>query len=213
MTGWLSMLRQPEGLRPEAVEKGWAAIDRNAGALTGLVEDLLDVSRIALGKIRLADAQVDLTEVIRDSIRAIEPAFAEKKVSLSTRIPPEPCEVRGDVARLRQVTANLLSNAVKLTATGGHVSVRVTCDDTGVVVTVDDSGIGIHPDFLPHVFERFRQGGTDSNSGLGLGLAIVKNLVELHGGTVAASSEGIGRGSRFTITLPRLGRVAVTAPE
>ena len=204
MTGWLSMLRRPEQMRPEAVEKAWVAIDRNAGALTGLVEDLLDVSRIALGRIRLADGQVDLTEVVRDSIRAIEPAFAEKSVSLSTELAADPCDVRGDVGRLRQVIANLLSNAVKFTATGGQVSVRMTCDDTRVVVTVDDSGIGIHPDFLPHVFERFRQGGADPNGGLGLGLAIVKNLVELHGGTVAAASEGIGRGSRFTITLPRL---------
>jgi signal transduction histidine kinase len=204
MTGWLSMLRRSEQMRPEAVEKAWVAIDRNAGALTGLVEDLLDVSRIALGRIRLADGQVDLNEVVRDSVRAIEPAFAEKKVSLSTELPADPCDVRGDVGRLRQVTANLLSNAVKFTATGGHVSVRVTCDDTRVIVTVEDSGIGIHPDFLPHVFERFRQGGTDPNGGLGLGLAIVKNLVELHGGTVAAASEGIGRGSQFTITLPRL---------
>ena len=203
IVGWLSMLRRPEVMSSAGVPKAWTAIDRNTTALIELVEDLLDVSRIATGKIRLADTDVDVNEVVRDSARAFEPKFLEKDVSLSVELHPEPCPVRGDMARLRQVTSNLLSNAVKFTSSGGRVHVGVTCQEDQIVLVVRDSGIGIHPDFLPHVFERFRQGGADSSSGLGLGLAIVKNLVELHGGTVAAASDGIGHGARFTITLPR----------
>ncbi len=203
ITGWLSMLRRPEVMSSTGLPKAWTAIDRSAAALTDLVEDLLDVSRIATGKIRLADTDVDLNEIVRDSARTIEPKFMEKDVALSVDLHPQPCGVRGDPARLRQVTSNLLSNAVKFTASGGRVHVSVSCEETGIVLVVQDTGIGIHPDFLPHVFERFRQGGSDSAAGLGLGLAIVKNLVELHGGTVLAASDGIGRGARFTVTLPR----------
>jgi signal transduction histidine kinase len=203
MVGWLSMLRRPEVMTSAGVPKAWAAIDRNAEALIELVEDLLDISRIATSKIRLAQADLDLNEVARDSARTIEPKFLEKNVALSVLLESEPCHVRGDVARLRQVTSNLLANAVKFTASGGRVELSVACHDAVVVLTVSDTGIGIHPDFLPHVFERFRQGDSASATGLGLGLAIVKNLVELHGGTVLAESEGIGRGAKFTLTLPR----------
>jgi signal transduction histidine kinase len=187
--------------------KAWAAIDRNTEALTGLIEDLLDVSRIATGKIRLAETDVDVREVVRDSVRTIEPRFEEKHVGLSVDICRQPCKVRGDVARLRQVAMNLLSNAVRFTASGGQVEVSVTCNETAIALVVSDNGIGIHPDFLPHVFERFRQGRADT-TGLGLGLAIVKNLVELHGGTVVAASDGVGRGARFTVTLPRTASAA-----
>lgn len=202
LVGWLSMLRRPDVMSAAGLPKAWAAIDRNTEALTGLVEDLLDVSRIATGKIRLADADVDLNEVVRDSIRTIEPKFVEKAVALSLTLAPQPCLIRGDVARLRQVVGNLLANAVKFTASEGSVNVRVACDQTTASLTISDTGIGIHPSFLPHVFERFRQADTVATSGLGLGLAIVKNLVELHKGTVVAASEGIGRGAQFTVTLP-----------
>jgi signal transduction histidine kinase len=202
--GWLSMLRRPEVMTPAGVPKAWTAIDRNIRALAELIEDLLDVSRIATGKLRLAETEVDLNEVARDSVRAIEPLYVEKNVSLSTHFLPERCMVRGDVGRLRQITGNLLSNAVKFTASGGSVRLAVTCDSAVATLTITDTGIGIHPDFLPHVFERFRQGSTESTTGLGLGLAIVKNLAELHGGSVVAASEGIGRGSVFTVTLPRI---------
>jgi signal transduction histidine kinase len=203
IVGWLSMLRRPEVMSPAGAPKAWAAIDRNAEALTELVEDLLDVSRIATGKVRLADSDVDVNEVVRESIRTIEPKFLEKGVSLSVDVPEPRCVVRGDVARLRQVASNLLSNAVKFTASGGRVTVSMTCRPDGVALVVTDTGIGIHPDFLPHVFERFRQEAANSTTGLGLGLAIVKNLVELHGGSVTAASDGIGRGSQFTVILPR----------
>jgi signal transduction histidine kinase len=185
------------------IPKAWAAIDRNTTALNELIEDLLDVSRIATGKIRLGDVYMDLKEVVRDSVRAVEPKFLEKDVSLVVDLHPEPCGVRGDPARLRQVTSNLLSNAVKFTGAGGRVHVAVTCEDRAVLLVVTDTGIGIHPDFLPHVFEQFRQAEADATTGLGLGLAIVKNLVEQHGGSVAAVSDGIGRGARFTVRLPR----------
>jgi signal transduction histidine kinase len=203
IVGWLSMLRRPEVMTPAGTPKAWAAIDRNTKGLAELIEDLLDVSRIATGKIRLVETEVDLNEVARDSVRAIEPQFVEKDVSLSLTVYPHPCIVRGDVGRLRQVAGNLLSNAVKFTSKGGQVGITVTCDDIVATMAVSDSGIGIHPDFLPHVFERFRQGNAESSTGLGLGLAIVRSLVELHGGTVLAASDGIGRGSRFTVTLPR----------
>jgi signal transduction histidine kinase len=203
IVGWLSMLRRPEVMSPAGTPKAWAAIDRNSRALTELIEDLLDVSRIATGKIRLAEADIDLNDVVRDSVRTVDPKFIEKGVELSAHLDAQPCAVRGDVARLRQVAGNLLANAVKFTATGGRVEVTVECRETTVVLVVADTGIGIHPDFLPYVFEQFRQGDIASTSGLGLGLAIVKNLVQLHGGTVLAASDGIGRGSRFTVTLPR----------
>lgn len=202
IVGWLSMLRRPEVMSAAGLPKAWAAIDRNTEALTGLIEDLLDVSRIATGKIRLAEADVDVNQVVRDSVRTIELKFEEKQVGLSVDLCPEPCRVRGDAARLRQVVVNLLSNAVKFTAAGGHVRVAVTCHDSSAVLAVSDNGIGIHPDFLPHVFQPFRQGESTATTGLGLGLGIVKNLIELHGGTVAAESAGVGGGSRFTVTLP-----------
>jgi signal transduction histidine kinase len=204
--GWLSMLRRPEVMTPAGVPKAWMAIDRNIKGLAELIEDLLDVSRIATGKLRLAETHVDLNETARDAVRAMEPLFGDKGVSLRVELSPGRCEVRGDVGRIRQVVSNLLSNAVRFTASGGLVSVAVTCDDQTATLTVSDTGIGIHPDFLPHVFERFRQEKSESTSGLGLGLAIVKNLVELHGGTVTAASDGIGRGSQFRLTLPRTAR-------
>jgi len=202
IVGWLSMLRRPEVMSSTGLPKTWAAIDRNTESLTGLIEDLLDVSRIATGKIRLAEAEVDVNQVVRDSVRTIELKFEEKQLALSVDLCPEPCRVRGDAARLRQVVVNLLSNAVKFTAAGGHVRVAVTCIEKSAVLVVTDDAIGIHPDFLPHVFQPFRQGESNATTGLGLGLGIVKNLVELHGGSVAAESAGVGCGSRFTVTLP-----------
>jgi signal transduction histidine kinase len=203
IVGWLSMLRRPEVMSAAGLPKAWAAIDRNTEALTGLIEDLLDLSRIATGKIRLPEDGVDVNQVVRDSVRTIELKFEEKQVGLSVDLCLEPCRVRGDAARLRQVVVNLLSNSVKFTAAGGHVRVAVTCHDQSAVMVVRDNGIGIHPDFLPDVFQPFRQGESHATTGLGLGLGIVNNLVELHGGSVAAESPGVGGGSRFTVTLPR----------
>jgi signal transduction histidine kinase len=202
IVGWLSMLRRPEVMSATGLPKAWASIDRNTEALTGLIEDLLDLSRIATGKVRLAEGEVDVNQIVRDSVRTIELKFEEKHIGLSVDLCPAPCSVRGDAARLRQVVVNLLSNAVKFTAAGGHVRLAVTCDQGSAVVVVSDNGIGIHPDFLPHIFQPFRQGEPNATTGLGLGLGIVKNLIELHGGTVAAESAGIGCGSRFTVTLP-----------
>jgi signal transduction histidine kinase len=203
IVGWLSMLRRPEVMSEAGLPKAWGAIDRNTEALTGLIEDLLDLSRIATGKIRLAEGEVDINDVVRESVRTIELKFEEKHVGLSVDLCSASCRVRGDAARLRQVMVNLLSNAVKFTAAGGHVRVAVTRTDSAAVVVVTDNGIGIHPDFLPHVFQPFRQAESNAMTGLGLGLGIVKNLVELHGGAVTAESPGVGCGSRFTFTLPR----------
>ncbi len=202
IVGWLSMLRRPEVMSSAGLPKAWAAIDRNTEALTGLIEDLLDLSRIATGKIRLAEDAVDVNDVARDSVRTMELKFGEKQIALALELCSEACPVRGDPARLRQIVVNLLSNAVKFTAAGGQVRVAVARTDSSAAVIVTDNGIGIHPDFLPHVFEPFRQDESNVTGGLGLGLGIVKNLVELHGGTVTAESAGVGRGSRFTVTLP-----------
>jgi signal transduction histidine kinase len=201
--GWLSMLRRPEVMTPGATPKAWAAVDRNVNALAALIEDLLDVSRIATGKFHLIESEVDLNDIARDSARSVEPLFVEKGVMLSVDFSPRPCTLRGDGGRLRQVARNLLSNAVKFTPAGGQVDISVKCEDAAAILVVADTGIGIDPEFLPHVFERFRQGNAESRTGLGLGLAIVKDLVELHGGTVSATSAGTGRGSQFTATLPR----------
>lgn len=201
--GWLSMLRRPEVMTSEGTPKAWAAVDRNTNALAALIEDLLDVSRIATGKFHLVESDVDLNEVARDSARTVEPLFVDKGVVLSVDFSPRPCTLRGDGGRLRQIAGNLLSNAVKFTPTGGQVGISVKCEHTVAILTVSDTGIGIHPDFLPHIFERFRQGSAESRMGLGLGLAIVKDLIELHGGTVTASSGGVGGGAQFTATIPR----------
>jgi signal transduction histidine kinase len=203
IVGWLSMLRRPDVMSAAGLPKAWAAIDRNTEALTGLIEDLLDLSRIATGKIRLAEGEVDINDVVRDTVRAMELKFEEKHVGLSIDLCSQPCRVRGDAARLRQVFVNLLSNAVKFTAAGGQVRIAVTCDQGSAEVVVSDNGIGIHPDFLPHIFQPFRQAESNATTGLGLGLGIVKNLIELHGGSVMAESAGVGCGSRFTVTLPR----------
>ena len=206
--GWLSMLRRPEVMTPAGAPKAWAAIDRNTKRLAELIEDLLDVSRIATGKFRLAETDVDLNEVARDSVRTIEPLFVEKDVCVvgrrSSRSRAQSAATSAACARSRATCSRMPSSSPPAAVRSES---RVTCDDTRATLTVSDTGIGIHPDFLPHVFERFRQGDAESRTGLGLGLAIVKNLVELHGGTVVASSGGIGRGSQFTVTLPRDARL------
>ncbi len=204
MLGWSKLLRAgalAEDKRGHALE----VIERNAAAQSQLVADLLDVSRIISGKIRLNLAQVDPAGVLEMVIEGVRPAAEGKRVQIQTAVAPDVGTLRGDPDRLQQVFWNLLTNAVKFSARGGAVRVALARVESHVQVVVQDSGIGIAPDLLPRVFDRFRQGDEGSArafGGLGLGLAIVKHLVELHGGTVAAESGGVGRGAAFTVTLP-----------
>jgi PAS domain S-box-containing protein len=187
--------------QPRAVE----TIERNATSLTQIVEDVLDVSRIIAGRIRLNVQAVDVPAVVGDAMEAVRHAADAKGVRLETVLDPRAAPISGDPDRLQQVIWNLVSNAVKFTRRGGRVQVRLERANSHVEVIVSDTGIGIAPDFLPHIFERFRQadsGTTRERGGLGLGLAIARHLVEMHGGTIHASSAGPDAGSTFRVCLP-----------
>ena len=202
--GWAKLLA--DGQVAEArVADAFAAIYRNARTQAQLVDDLLDVSRVITGKLRIEAVPVRLASVVEAAAAVVRPAAAAKGVALEVSADTDVPTINGDPARLQQVVWNLLSNAVKFTPAGGRVEARVRRAGSQVSVAVSDTGQGIEPDFLPHVFERFRQaemGTTRRHGGLGLGLAIVRHLVELHGGAVTAESEGRGKGSTFIVTLP-----------
>ena len=201
--GWSHLLTSRKG-DPGMVERAIAVIRNNAMAQSQLIEDILDVSRIIGGKLRLKLGPVPLHEVIEAALDSVSPAAQAKAIEIAREVDDlEP--ITGDYDRLQQVVWNLLSNAVKFTPREGRVTVGLKRVDDDVVLRVEDTGIGISPDFLPYVFDRFRQAdgsATRRHGGLGLGMAIVRYLVELHGGTVAADSPGEGRGTTFTITLP-----------
>lgn len=202
--GWLQMVRSGN-LSSEKVGKALETIERNARAQAQLIEDLLDVSRITTGKLRLELGEVDLVGVLNDSLEAIGPAAEARRIRLSAEGLPTALWLRADGARLQQVVWNLLSNAVKFTSAGGRVEVRLRLEEATVRLSVQDDGVGIRPEFLPHVFQRFTQADsstTRAHGGLGLGLAIVRSLVEMHGGNVSAYSEGLGKGSRFDVEFP-----------
>jgi signal transduction histidine kinase len=181
------------------------AIARNARTQARLVGDLLDVSRGMAGTLRLDVSTVAIADIVRAAVETVKVAAEAKSVTLDVRVDPSVSTVVGDGARLQQVLWNLLANAVKFTAAGGEVHVRAARDGSNAVIVVSDTGIGISPEFLPHVFDRFRQehaGMARPYGGLGLGLAIARHLVELHGGELAVHSDGRGRGARFTVRLP-----------
>jgi PAS domain S-box-containing protein len=190
---------------PEKFGRGLEAIERNANSLAQIVEDVLDVSRIISGKMRLDVQPVDLAPVVQTAIDAVRPAAEAKGVRIETVLDPRASPVSGDPDRLQQILWNLTSNAVKFTERGGRVQVRLERVNSHVEVTVSDTGVGISPEFLPHIFERFRQADgstTRERGGLGLGLAIAKQLVEIHGGSIEASSTGSGQGATFRVKLP-----------
>ncbi len=202
--GWATILRTGS-FDEKDVEQALATIERNARAQAQLIEDLLDVSRIISGKLRLDVQAVDLPAVIETALSAIRPAADAREIGLHHVVDPQAGPVSGDPARLQQVVWNLLSNAVKFTPRGGRVELLVQRVESHVQISVSDTGMGIAPKFLPHVFERFRQADastTRQHGGLGLGLSIVKQLIEMHGGTVSAISPGPGQGSTFIVTLP-----------
>ncbi len=202
--GWRQLLRrQPAG--EEEVAEGLSVIERNARVQVQLVEDLLDLSRIVSGKLRIDVQRVDMAEVIKNAVLSVRPTAEAREVRIETVLDTRVGPVRGDPARLQQVVWNLLTNAVKFTSKGGKVQLSLERVNSHVEMTVTDTGIGISPEFLPHVFDRFRQADsstTRKHGGLGIGLAIVKNIVELHGGTVRAKSAGEGQGASFSVELP-----------
>jgi signal transduction histidine kinase len=200
--GWSRILSQaPDHAR---MQRGLAVIERNAHAQAKIIDDILDVARIISGKLRLAVAPVDMRAVIEAAVESVRPAAAAKGVGLQVET-DEPVPLIADDDRLQQIVWNLLANAVKFTPVGGVVTVRARRRDQQVHLEVEDTGQGISAAFLPHVFDRFRQDDastTKRHAGLGLGLAIVRHLVELHGGTVRARSDGEGKGARFDVVLP-----------
>jgi signal transduction histidine kinase len=201
--GWTRMLRSGQ-LSAERAQHALEVIERNARSQAGLIEDLLDVSRIIAGKLRLNLRPVDLGAVVHATLDEMRHAAEVKHVELHDRIDATG-RVMGDADRLRQVVMNLLSNAVKFTPAGGRIDVILGTDGSAMVLTVADTGMGISPAFLPQVFDRFRQANSTStraHGGMGLGLAIVRHLVELMGGSVRADSPGEGQGATFTVTLP-----------
>lgn len=207
IVGWTGLLRGgqlDEGMSNHAIE----IIDRNSKAQAQLIEDILDVSRIVSGQLRLDLRPVQLDAVINAAIDSMRPAAATKNIEITLALDPACGPVSGDPDRLQQIVWNLLSNAVKFTPAGGRIDVRLTSGDPHHEVVISDTGDGIRPEFLPHVFDRFRQADgskTRRHGGLGLGLAIVRHLVELHGGDVKAHSDGEGQGTTITLTLPCVG--------
>jgi hypothetical protein len=202
--GWTRMLRTGK-LDPARAARALETVERNAGVQTALVEDMLDVSRIITGKLMLRVGAVDVRTVVASAYDTVRMAADAKQIDVTLDLDDDVDLASGDPERLQQVVWNLLSNAIKFTPRGGTVAVRTRRDVSHVEISVTDSGQGIPGDFLPYVFERFRQADSTStrvHGGLGLGLAIVRHLVELHGGTVAVASEGEGRGSSFTVRLP-----------
>ena len=209
VASWLPMLRRDA--RPEVQRQAVGVVERNVALLARLIGDLLDASRIASGKLEIERCVLDLAEVMRTAVAALEPAARERGVALSFRSAPEAAFVDGDADRLDQMVRNLIDNALKFTPAGGRVDVSLESRGDRLALQVADTGEGILPELLPSVFDRFRQGASGPRGparGLGLGLAIVRHLVELHGGRVEAQSDGPGRGTRVCIELP-----AVAAPE
>jgi signal transduction histidine kinase/CheY-like chemotaxis protein len=204
--GWTTLLRSnnlDEAGRRRAIE----TIERNARSQTQLVEDLLDVSRAISGKLRLVAQPIQPRRFIEEAVEALRPTAQARQVRLTAAIGSRLRDVYGDPTRLRQIVWNLLSNAIKFSNRGGFVQLRARRAASNLEISVKDNGIGIAPEFLPFVFERFRQADmttTRTHGGLGLGLAIVRQLVELHSGTVQVASAGIGRGATFIVTLPLL---------
>ena len=204
IVGWAYLLRMG-GLDEATAKRALDTIERNAKSQAQKISDILDVSKIATGKLRLNLRAMDLPVAIVSAVEAAMPAANAKGIHLQTVLDPTAGPVWGDPDRLQQVVWNLLSNAVKFTAHGGSVHVRLARRDSHAAITVEDTGTGIRADFLPHVFERFRQGdetSTRAHGGMGLGLAVVRYLVEMHGGSVSVTSRGTGQGSAFTVILP-----------
>jgi signal transduction histidine kinase len=204
IAGWAQMLGK-QTCTPERMQEGVEAITRNVASQIKLIDNILDVSNVIGGKVKLVVDDCNLIAFINDAIESMQAAVESKGIVLTVELDPGAGSVVCDGDRMRQVVWNLLSNAVKFTPDGGRVTVSLSREGRAMRLRVIDNGIGFAPEFLPHVFERFRQAdGSVSRQfeGIGLGLAIVKHIVELHGGTVEAFSAGTGQGAMFTVSLP-----------
>ncbi|MBD3886740.1 PAS domain S-box protein [Phormidium tenue FACHB-886] len=213
--GWSKLLRSRQ-LDEQKTERALEVIERNAQMQAQLINDLLDVSRILRGKLSLDAQPVNLVTTIQAAMETVRLAAEAKSIQLNTQLEPDGGQVTGDAGRLQQVIWNLLTNAVKFTSEGGRVDIRLERINSQAQITVTDTGKGIPPDFLPYVFEHFRQENSATTrrfGGLGLGLAIVRYLVELHGGTVQADSPGEGQGATFTVWLPLMPHQPMTNPD
>ena len=202
--GYARMMRT-QTLPADKAQTAWDVVERNATSLQQIIEDVLDVSRIVAGRLRLHVEPVDLPTILRESLATVMPAADLKGVRVETVIEPLTVPISGDASRLQQVVWNLLSNAIKFTPRGGKVQLRLARVNSHVEVVVSDTGQGIAAEFLPYVFERFRQADSSfsrEHGGLGLGLAIAKQLAEMHGGTITGSSNGLGAGATFAVKLP-----------
>ena len=202
--GWAKILQSPR-ISPEKLQQGLSTIERNAKQQVQLIDELLDISGIIRGKLNLNFASVVLSEPITAALETVRLAAEAKAIQLEVCLNPTVEPVRGNAGRLQQVMWNLLSNAIKFTPTGGRVTVQLTQVDRDAQIQVSDTGKGIHPEFLPHVFELFRQQDSSTTrqfGGLGLGLAIARQVIEAHGGTITAASAGQGQGATFTVQLP-----------
>jgi CheY-like chemotaxis protein len=200
--GWVRLLRLGD-LDPDTYAAALEALERSTKAQARIIEDLLDESRIASGKLRLELRPLSLAPIVQAAVEMTQSAANARRVKLVTDVGEEPLEMIGDPNRLQQVIANVLSNAIKFSPEESRVEVRLWREGASAVLAVRDQGRGIAPDLLPHVFDRFRQGGNaERQGGLGLGLAIARHLVELQGGTIEAASEGEGKGAVFTMRLP-----------
>jgi signal transduction histidine kinase len=212
IVGW-TYLMEHGGLDEAATAKAVETIGRNANLQNRLISDILDVSRVIAGKLRLDVGPVDLRQAVESAVESVRPEAVARDVALEPRLAALDDDFWGDANRLQQIVANLLSNAVKFAPEGGHVVVRLDArGDEEAVIEVEDDGPGIAPEFLPYVFDRFRQADSSStrpSGGLGLGLAIARSLVELHGGTVIAANRAPGSGAIFTVRLPRRGLAPV----
>ena len=203
MMGWVTVLKR--GPKGEQLARAVATIERNVHLQAQLVNDLLDVSRIVSGKLAIEEEPVALAPIVQSCVDSMRPTAAAKGLTLDLDAEGLSGIVVGDAKRLAQAVTNVLTNAVNFTKSGGRVHVGLREVDGEAIVTVTDTGHGIAPDFLPHVFDRFQQAdssATRAHGGLGLGLSIVRSVVEMHGGRVAAESDGLGRGARFTLRLP-----------
>jgi len=208
--GWVQFLRIG-GYTQEELEEALQTIETSAKLQAHLIDDMLDVSRIVLGKFQVDLQPTHLSDVVEAAITTVRPSAQECEITLSTSIETEDDVVEADPNRMQQVIGNILSNAIKFTPSGGKIDLKLDRADDNARITVIDHGEGIDPQFLPHVFERLRQAESSTKrSGLGLGLAIARHIVELHHGDIRAESEGIGKGARFIVTLP-LAQVAVGA--
>jgi len=205
--GWSRILLGHKEIDRALLDRALHVIERNAAAQAKMIDDMLDMARIVAGKLRLEMQPLDLLSVVLAAVDVVMPSAKAKQIAVHTSLDPKTPRVLGDQDRLQQVIWNLLSNAVKFTPSGGTVDVRLEVGDTHVRLVVSDTGQGITPEFLPHVFERFRQDDASSTrryGGLGLGLALARELVEQHGGTIRAASDGENRGATFSIELPTI---------